>query len=125
MCHRHVCVVLSQESSSETGQASVKKRGAGGTQSPHPENNVVPDGATAPVTPTPVPTKPRRGRPPKSLAAGGATSAGGAGRGRKRAAPTPDNVGSPTVEPITIKIPKQQEVDGKRATTQRQMDLQR
>nr|XP_023685570.1 sister chromatid cohesion protein PDS5 homolog A-like [Paramormyrops kingsleyae] len=116
---------LSKESSSETGQASVKKRGAGGTQSPHPENNVGPDGATAPVTPTPVPTKPRRGRPPKSLSAGGATSAGGAGRGRKRAAPTPDNTGSPTVEPITIKIPKQQEADGKRAMTQRQMDLQR
>ncbi|XP_048851622.1 sister chromatid cohesion protein PDS5 homolog A [Brienomyrus brachyistius] len=114
-----------KESSSETGQASVKKRGAGATQSPHPENNVIPDGATAAVTPTPVPTKPRRGRPPKSLTAGGATSAGGAGRGRKRAAPTPDNTGSPTVEPITIKIPKQPEADGKRATTQRQMDLQR
>uniref|UniRef100_A0A8C9SKZ6 PDS5 cohesin associated factor A n=1 Tax=Scleropages formosus TaxID=113540 RepID=A0A8C9SKZ6_SCLFO len=72
---------------------------------------------------------PRRGRPPKSLAssAGGVTSAekegSGVGRGRKRALPPQDT--SPAAEPVT-KTPKQQkDTDSKRATPQRQVDLQR
>ncbi|XP_035274562.1 sister chromatid cohesion protein PDS5 homolog A [Anguilla anguilla] len=119
---------VKKELNSEAGQgAGVKKRGVASAGS---EN----DGASESSAATPpVPTKARRGRPPKSLAAGagGVSSAekeggAGAGRGKKRAAPAQDNTSSPTVEPITIKIPKQQkDTEGKRAGPQRQMDLQR
>lgn len=83
---------------------------------------------TASPTLPAVPSKPRRGRPPKSLSAGTGTPSSaekeGTGRGRKRAAPAQD--GTATVEPITIKIPKQQkDTESKRAAPQRQMDLQR
>uniref|UniRef100_W5N5T2 PDS5 cohesin associated factor A n=1 Tax=Lepisosteus oculatus TaxID=7918 RepID=W5N5T2_LEPOC len=84
------------------------------------------DEAGAPAVP-----KPRRGRPPKTQPAGG--GGGGAekgaeaksgGRGRKRTAASQDSPG--VVEPITIKIPKQQkDAEVKRAAPQRQMDLQR
>nr|XP_015200905.1 PREDICTED: sister chromatid cohesion protein PDS5 homolog A [Lepisosteus oculatus] len=83
------------------------------------------DEAGAPAVP-----KPRRGRPPKTQPAGG--GGGGAekgaeaksgGRGRKRTAASQDSPG--VVEPITIKIPKQQkDAEVKRAAPQRQMDLQ-
>nr|XP_023646668.1 sister chromatid cohesion protein PDS5 homolog A-like [Paramormyrops kingsleyae] len=88
-------------------------------------------GSTPTASPTPpaVPSKPRRGRPPKSLSGGTGTppsaekEGGATGRGRKRAAPAQD--GTATVEPITIKIPKQQkDTESKRTAPQRQMDLQ-
>ncbi|KAI1887637.1 hypothetical protein AGOR_G00192360 [Albula goreensis] len=129
-------IILKTESgkkdvNSEAAQGGVKKRGVGVA------NVTEKDGAAESTTVTsPVPNKPRRGRPPKSLAgsAGGVSNpekdggggGGGAGRGRKRAAPAQDNTSSPTVEPITIKIPKQQkDTEGKRVGPQRQMDLQR
>uniref|UniRef100_A0A8C9VTN1 PDS5 cohesin associated factor A n=1 Tax=Scleropages formosus TaxID=113540 RepID=A0A8C9VTN1_SCLFO len=114
-----------QEPSSETGQASGRKWDAGAPPS-STENSVT---CQTTAAPPPAVNKPRRGRPPKSLAGGGASSAekegGGAGRGRKRAVPASDGTGTPTVEPITIKIPKQQDTDAKRSAPQRQMDLQR
>ncbi|MBN3310209.1 PDS5A protein, partial [Amia calva] len=71
--------------------------------------------------------KPRRGRPPKTQPAGSmekGVEAKAGGRGRKRTAAPQDSPG--IVEPITIKIPKQQkESDPKRVAPQRQMDLQR
>uniref|UniRef100_A0A8C9SZP5 PDS5 cohesin associated factor A n=1 Tax=Scleropages formosus TaxID=113540 RepID=A0A8C9SZP5_SCLFO len=115
----------SQPSSPDTdaGQASGDQRGKKREGS---ENNATP--TVTPATPTPL-NKPRRGRPPKSLAssAGGVTSAekegSGVGRGRKRALPPQDT--SPAAEPVT-KTPKQQkDTDSKRATPQRQVDLQR
>ncbi|XP_036372439.1 sister chromatid cohesion protein PDS5 homolog A [Megalops cyprinoides] len=122
-------VMGKKEVNSEAGQGGVRKRGAGAASAADSENGGASEGTTA--TP-PVPNKPRRGRPPKSLSAGagGAGSAekegGGAGRGRKRAAPAQDSTSTPLVEPITIKIPKQQkDSETKRAAPQRQMDLQR
>uniref|UniRef100_A0A8C9V984 PDS5 cohesin associated factor A n=1 Tax=Scleropages formosus TaxID=113540 RepID=A0A8C9V984_SCLFO len=107
----------------DAGQASGDQRGKKREGS---ENNATP--TVTPATPTPL-NKPRRGRPPKSLAssAGGVTSAekegSGVGRGRKRALPPQDT--SPAAEPVT-KTPKQQkDTDSKRATPQRQVDLQR
>uniref|UniRef100_A0A8B9J7L3 PDS5 cohesin associated factor A n=1 Tax=Astyanax mexicanus TaxID=7994 RepID=A0A8B9J7L3_ASTMX len=79
----------------------------------------------------PPPNKPRRGRPPKNPAAvtntekeGTTTTGGGAGRGRKRAAPSQDPTSAASAEPISGKIPKQKDVDSKRAGQQR-VDLQR
>ncbi|KPP67876.1 sister chromatid cohesion protein PDS5A-like [Scleropages formosus] len=102
----------------DAGQASGDQRGKKREGS---ENNATP--TVTPATPTPL-NKPRRGRPPKSLAssAGGVTSAekegSGVGRGRKRALPPQDT--SPAAEPVT-KTPKQQkDTDSKRATPQRQ-----
>lgn len=77
--------------------------------------------------------KPRRGRPPKSAAGGatpdkeaGATTGGGAGRGRKRAAPAQDPATAASADSISGKTPKQQkEAEPKRAVPQRQIDLQR
>uniref|UniRef100_A0A3B1J176 PDS5 cohesin associated factor A n=2 Tax=Astyanax mexicanus TaxID=7994 RepID=A0A3B1J176_ASTMX len=79
----------------------------------------------------PPPNKPRRGRPPKNPAAvtntekeGTTTTGGGAGRGRKRAVPSQDPTSTASAEPISGKIPKQKDVDSKRAGQQR-VDLQR
>uniref|UniRef100_A0A673GV52 Sister chromatid cohesion protein PDS5 homolog A-like n=1 Tax=Sinocyclocheilus rhinocerous TaxID=307959 RepID=A0A673GV52_9TELE len=77
--------------------------------------------------------KPRRGRPPKNAAGvatpdkeAGATTGGGVGRGRKRAAPAQDPDSTASADPIGVKTPKQQkEAEPKRATPQRQIDLQR
>ncbi|KAG5848281.1 hypothetical protein ANANG_G00096810 [Anguilla anguilla] len=119
---------VKKELNSEAGQgAGVKKRGVASAGS---EN----DGASESSAATPpVPTKARRGRPPKVAGRRrgrsqqrGEGGRGRGGRGKKRAAPAQDNTSSPTVEPITIKIPKQQkDTEGKRAGPQRQMDLQR
>ncbi|KAG9347171.1 hypothetical protein JZ751_006098, partial [Albula glossodonta] len=112
-----------------SGDQRGKKRGATTTPANGSENSTATDEKVAPA---PLPNKPRRGRPPKSLAGAASGVSGsekeggsGAGRGRKRAAPAQDAAGGPTVEPITIKIPKQQkDTDSKRAAPQRQMDLQ-
>ncbi|XP_036407201.1 sister chromatid cohesion protein PDS5 homolog A-like [Megalops cyprinoides] len=122
-----------KEVNSEAGQGSGdqrgKKRGPTAPPANGSENSAAPgDKIGAP----PAPSKPRRGRPPKNLsaAASGAGPAekeggGGAGRGRKRAAPAQGATSGPTVEPITIKIPKQQKDSNTMTPPQRQMDLQR
>ncbi|KAJ8385164.1 hypothetical protein AAFF_G00192150 [Aldrovandia affinis] len=119
---------------SEAGQGSGDQRGRKRGASAPPANGSQNSAASdEKVGASPLPNKPRRGRPPKALSGGtsGASSTekegvSGAGRGRKRAVPAQDNTGSPTVEPIIIKIPKQQkDTDIKRAAPQRQMDLQR
>lgn len=77
--------------------------------------------------------KPRRGRPPKNPAGvatpdkeAGATTGGGSGRGRKRAAPAQDPATTASADSISVKTPKQQkEAEPKRAGPQRQIDLQR
>ncbi|XP_061108387.1 sister chromatid cohesion protein PDS5 homolog A-like [Conger conger] len=119
-----------KEENSEAGQGSGDQRGKNRVPTAPPANGSE-DSTTAPnekPPAQPVPTKPRRGRPPKLLAsaASGAANAStaektpgtGAGRGRKRA-PAQDSSG-PTVEPIIIKIPKQQ-----KETDSRPVDLQR
>ncbi|XP_035282855.1 sister chromatid cohesion protein PDS5 homolog A-like [Anguilla anguilla] len=114
---------------SEAGQGSGnqrgKKQGASAPPANGSENSAAPNEKAGAQ---PVPNKPRRGRPPKSLTASAEKEGGtGAGRGRKRAAAAAaaqDSTVSPTVQPITIKIPKQQkETDSNRP--QRQVDLQR
>ena len=53
--------------------------------------------------------KPRRGRPPKATPSPLANEKeGGAGKGRKRAAPAQDS--APSGEPNSIKIPKAEDV---------------
>ncbi|XP_062864577.1 sister chromatid cohesion protein PDS5 homolog A isoform X2 [Trichomycterus rosablanca] len=97
-------------------QGSGRKRAApqtGGT-----ENSVA---SNAVSSSQPPPNKPRRGRPPKNPAATPnsdkeVTTTAGAGRGRKRAAPSQDLTSTGAAEPISGKIPKQKE---------RQIDLQR
>ncbi|RXM94747.1 Sister chromatid cohesion protein PDS5-like A [Acipenser ruthenus] len=114
---------------SAAGNASAergKKRAApaDGSENMHqsPEENQ-PDEVGAPVPP-----KPRRGRPPKSQTPGSTEKSSEAktgGRGRKRAAPTPESPGE-LLEAANIKVPKQQkDTEAKKTPAQRQMDLQR
>ncbi|XP_041130830.1 sister chromatid cohesion protein PDS5 homolog A-like isoform X2 [Polyodon spathula] len=74
----------------------------------------------------PEPPKPRRGRPPKSQTPGSTEKSSEAktgGRGRKRAAPTPESPGG--LEAANVKVPKQhKDTEAKKAPAQRQMDLQ-
>ncbi|XP_062386623.1 sister chromatid cohesion protein PDS5 homolog A [Sardina pilchardus] len=93
-------------------------------EDPQTENSVTPN----PPAATQPPVKRGRGRPPKSAAAvtpekEAVVPGSGGGRGRKRAAPAQDHTTTAATEPISGKIPKQD--DAKKAGTQRQMDLQR
>uniref|UniRef100_A0A673GUN3 Sister chromatid cohesion protein PDS5 homolog A-like n=1 Tax=Sinocyclocheilus rhinocerous TaxID=307959 RepID=A0A673GUN3_9TELE len=109
-------------------QPSGKKRAA--PASDGTENSVSSNPSAGSQPPA---NKPRRGRPPKNAAGvatpdkeAGATTGGGVGRGRKRAAPAQDPDSTASADPIGVKTPKQQkEAEPKRATPQRQIDLQR
>uniref|UniRef100_A0A8B9H8R6 PDS5 cohesin associated factor A n=1 Tax=Astyanax mexicanus TaxID=7994 RepID=A0A8B9H8R6_ASTMX len=122
----YLLMVLSAEEVPAPAQGSGRKRSV--PVSDGTENTVAcnPSGGSQPP-----PNKPRRGRPPKNPAAvtntekeGTTTTGGGAGRGRKRAAPSQDPTSAASAEPISGKIPKQKDVDSKRAGQQR-VDLQR
>ncbi|XP_048456790.1 sister chromatid cohesion protein PDS5 homolog A-like [Rhincodon typus] len=75
----------------------------------------------------PVPPKARRGRPPKAVSESNTAKNSdpnkAAGRGRKRVAASQEGPAEP--ETTNVKVPKQQETNVKRASAQRQMDLQR
>ncbi|RXN25564.1 sister chromatid cohesion PDS5 -like protein [Labeo rohita] len=112
----------------EPAQPSGKKRAAPASDGTENSMSSNPSVGTQPPA-----NKPRRGRPPKSAAGGatpdkeaGATTGGGAGRGRKRAAPAQDPATAASADSISGKTPKQQkEAEPKRAVPQRQIDLQR
>lgn len=117
--------------SSETGarenEENPEKRAVPASDGTENSKSVNPAGSQA------TPNKPRRGRPPKNATGvampdkeAGATTGRGAGRGRKRAAPAQDPASTASTDPISTKTPKQQkEAEPKRATPQRQIDLQR